>query len=228
MRNPQSGHIYLMVAKLTYSSLKTRIVVGLVAVNIGIELILLAADYGIWGNRHWRQIAYQNGAFWAGLLHNWRPNYPAQPWTMFFTYALLHGGPLHLIGNMVTLWVLAPTVLMRVGLSGFGAIYALSTLSGAIGFGILTVSPSPMVGASGALFGLVGALLFWRWSDDRQRGTGHWPTVKTVVGLALLNLILWLAMGKVLAWETHLGGFIAGWLVAAMIEWRRKAINQTP
>lgn len=216
-----------MFAKSIYSRPKNHLILGLVAVNVAIELILLAADYGILGNKYWRALAYENGAFWAGLLHNWRPNYTAQPWTMFLSYALLHAGPLHLIGNMITLWVIAPTVRMRAGTTGFGAIYVLSTLGGAIGFGALTLSASPMVGASGALFGLVGALLFWRWCDDRQRGAGHWPTAKTVLGLVFLNLVLWLAMGKVLAWETHLGGFIAGWFTAAVINRRGKVTDET-
>lgn len=193
---------------------------ALIIVNVGIELVLLAADYGVLGGKQWRQIAYQNGAFWAGLLHNWRPNYAAQPYTMFLSYAFLHGGPLHMLGNMLTLWLLARTILIRVGLFGFVLIYILAIVGGGAGFGVLARSASPMVGASGALFGLVGAILFWRWSDDRTSGNGHWPTFKTIAGLAILNLILWLAMNRVLAWETHLGGFIAGWAVAAALQWR--------
>ena len=124
------------------------------------ELILLAADYGIIGSARWRPLAYQYGAFWAGIWHGWTPNYAAQAWTMSLTYALLHGGPGHLAGNMATLLGLGRIVVDRAGQSRFLLLYLISTLGGALAFGLMTISPSPMVGASGALFGLaLGFLL---------------------------------------------------------------------
>ena len=93
-----------------------RMLLALVAINVAIELILTASDLGWGGNGGLRQSVYQNGAFWAGLLHNWRPNYEAQPWTMFVSYAFLHGGLAHLAGNMLTLWILGRMVIARAGL----------------------------------------------------------------------------------------------------------------
>lgn len=196
-------------------------IIGLIAVNVGIELVLAAADAGLVGSPRWRAIAYQNGAFWAGLLHGWRPNYAAQPWLMFLSYSVLHGGLVHLAGNMLILWGLGRTLCLRLGTAGFLAVYILSAAGGALCFGLLSHSPQPMVGASGALFGLAGTWQYWRWSRRRRAGRSLWPVWQAVIGLAVLNAVVWALLGGLLAWQTHLGGFITGWIVAAAIEWRR-------
>jgi len=196
-------------------------IIGLIVVNVGIELILSAADAGLIGSSRWRAIAYQNGAFWAGLLHGWRPNYPAQPWLMFLSYSVLHSGPVHLAGNMLVLWGLGRVLRLRTGTAGFFAVYFLSAIGGALLFGFLSNSPQPMVGASGALFGLVGAWQYWRWSRRRQAGHSLWPVWQTLAWLAGLNALFWVLLNGLLAWQTHLGGFVAGWIVAAAIDWRR-------
>jgi membrane associated rhomboid family serine protease len=69
-----------------------------------------------------------------------------------------------------------------------------------------------MVGASGALFGLAGAWKAWEWREARKSGTALWHILLWLLGLAVLNLVLWVLQGGLLAWETHLGGFIAGWI----------------
>jgi membrane associated rhomboid family serine protease len=182
-----------------------------------IELVLMAADAGLIGTPLWRGQAYQNGAFWAGLLYNWRPNYAAQPWLMFITYAFLHSDFWHLAGNMLTLFFLGNIVQDRVGQGGLAWIYTVSAIGGAAAFGLLTFSPQPMVGASGALFGLAGAWLYWEWCDRRREGRSRWPVWRIVFALVVLNALLWAVKGGVLAWETHLGGFVAGWIGAVLL-----------
>lgn len=193
---------------------QSLVLAGLIGLCCAIELTLVAADHRLLGSPLWRGQAYQYGAFWAGLLYNWRPNYEAQPWLMFASYAFLHGGPGHLFGNMLTLFFLGTIVDERVGQGGLLAIYAVSAVGGAAAFGLLTTSPQPMVGASGALFGLAGAWQYWDWADRRRAGQRTWPVWRMVLGLVALNLLLWWWMDGLLAWETHLGGFIAGWAVA--------------
>lgn len=183
----------------------------------GGELILIAADWGLIGNALWRSLAYQNGAFWAGLLYNWRPNYEAQPVLMFATYAFLHSGFWHLAGNMLTLVFLGDIVVRRIGQGGFGFVYLVSTLGGGATFGLMTNSASPMVGASGALFGLAGAWQYWEWSDLHARGLSGWPVWRIVFALVVLNALLWFMNDGHLAWETHLGGFVTGWIAAVWL-----------
>jgi rhomboid protease GluP len=189
---------------------------ALVALCAAPELILLGADWGLWGTARWRPLAYQNGAFWAGLLYGWRPNYAAQPVVMFATYGWLHAGPGHLLGNLGVLVWLGPQLLVRFGTWGFVALWTTCLLGGAAGFALLTSSPAPMVGASGALFGLAGAWLMEvmrHVQDLRHRvlrgGLG-------LAGLLALNTAAWAMQGGHLAWETHLGGLAAGLAFAAL------------
>lgn len=218
---------YLQTKDMTSSRDPKRhaplILIGLIALNILIELGLTAADHGLIGTTRWRALAYQYGAFWAGLLHNWRPNYEAQPWGMFVSYAVLHGGMMHLIGNMLVLWGLGRIVLLRLGSGRFVLLYLLSALGGALCFGLLSTSAQPMVGASGALFGLLGAWQYWRYARRRHEGKSLWPVWQVLLGLIFLNLLMWVALKGLVAWETHLGGFIAGWAGAALLGRRAHA-----
>lgn len=186
-------------------------VIAILVVCTGIEGILQAADHGLIGSARWRPLAYQNGAFWAGLLGDWQPNYALQPLTMFVSYSFLHGGFSHLLGNMLALLGLGTIVTERVGQRGFLSLWLAATLGGGLAFGILSSSPQPMVGASGALFGLAGAWKAWDWQVARRDGGPLWPILAWIAGFAVLNLVLWVIEGGLLAWETHLGGFVAGW-----------------
>jgi rhomboid protease GluP len=181
-------------------------------------LWLSAADWGIWGDGRLRQWAVQNGGFWTGLLRNWRPNYALQPWTMFVTYSFLHAGIVHFAVNMMTLFSLGPPLVSHFGTLRFLLIYTLSTIGGAIGFALLSGEVLPMVGASGALFGLAGALMALTWRDIRANRGSIWPVLRSILWLIVLNLLLWWAMAGQLAWETHLGGFVIGWLVALLLD----------
>ena len=192
--------------------------VTLVAVCTLIELVLQLGDRGLIGPARFRQLAYEYGGFWQGLLDDWRPNYPLQPWTMFLTYGFLHAGLVHLVVNMITLVSLGRAVLDRVGIGKAALLYAGSILGGAIGFALLSDSFRPMVGASGALFGLAGAILAWEYVDRFALRERLWPVARAVLFLALLNVVLYYAMDRLLAWETHLGGFLAGWIIALLVD----------
>lgn len=188
--------------------------IGVLFTIIAVELLLQAADHGLVGSTRWRGQAYQNGAFWAGLLGDWRANYALQPTLMFASYALLHAGFGHLLGNVIGILALGRIVCDRVGGRGLIVILVISTVGGGAAFGLLSSSPQPMVGASGALFGLAGAWNAWDWQDRRRDGNPVTPVVLWVLAAAVLNLFFWIALDGLLAWETHLGGFISGVSVA--------------
>jgi len=187
------------------------VLLAILLVCVALEALLQGADLGLWGTPRWRGLAYQNGGFWKGLLDNWRPNYPAQPVVMFASYGFLHGGAVHLLVNMITLVSLGRLVIERVGQLRFALIYTLSLLGGAVGFALFSTAVQPMVGASGALFGLAGVLTGWEYTARRLAREGIWPVLRVVGLLTLLNVVMYWAMDGSLAWETHLGGFLAGW-----------------
>jgi len=180
------------------------------------EAALTLADHGLIGSPRWRVIAYQYGAFWAGLLRDWQPNFASQPVTMFFTHAFLHAGPAHLIGNMLALallWLrLAPTWGNRRLLMA----YAASVLGGGAAFALLSTSPAPMVGASGAIFGLAGVAVV-----DARRSR-----LWLALGLVVLNLAAWWWQNGQLAWQTHLGGCLVGAAVAVLMGPQRPILEK--
>jgi len=95
-------------------------------------------------------------------------------------------------------------------------------IGGAAGFGLLADALSPMVGASGALFGLAGALLAWDYVDRFVGEYALWPVARAVLLLVGLNIVLWWAMNGLIAWETHLGGFVISWVAALIIDPRSR------
>lgn len=192
-----------------------------------IEFALILSDTGLFFAPHLRGIAYQNGAFWSGLLHDWQPNYAAQPVTMFVTYAFLHGGFLHLFMNMVTLWSFGQVIIEHVGQFRFLVLYLLSLVGAAAMFAMLSTASQPMVGASGALFGLVGVWLVWDCTARYRARASLRPVLKIVILLVVLNIVLWWATGGMLAWQTHLGGFVTGWIAGIFIK-PRSSGEHTP
>lgn len=193
------------------------VVLVLLGACVCIEAVLLAADTGLLATTRLRATTYTYGAFWSGLLQGMQPLYGLQPYVMFVSYAFLHGGLVHLAVNMFTLASLGQVVCDRAGTRGFLLIYAAAVVGGAVGFGLLEWMSGPMVGASGGLFGLIGAILAWNSRDLWRARRSLWPTGKALVALLLLNIALWWITGGLLAWQTHLGGFIAGWAAALVI-----------
>ena len=186
----------------------------LIAVMVLIELLLVCSDYGLFGPARWRGLAYQYGGFWAGLLFDWQPNYTGQPVTMFASYSFLHGGMKHLATNMVALFVLGQLVLMRIGTRGFAIIYISTALFGALAFGLISKALQPMVGASGALFGLATALLYFDFHDRFRQARSVIPILLIIIGLVVMNVVMWYSLKGQIAGESHLGGGVAGWITA--------------
>lgn len=197
-------------------------IVLIIVACVGIEVILIISGWSQSG-RGLRQKAYEYAGFWPGLLgRGWQPNYTGQSYLMFLSYGFLHGGLAHLIFNMIAVWQLGRQVIWRVGISGFWWLYAATLFGGALGFGMLANSLQPMVGASGALFGLLGGLLAWSYVDRYFHNRRLWPIARAVLILIALNLAMWWLMSGQLAWETHLGGFVTGWIAALIIDPRSR------
>lgn len=199
-----------------------RLITALIVLCTCIELLLTASEFSLVGSPRWRTSWLENGAFWSGLLRDWQPNYPAQPWLMFCTYAFLHVGPTHLLGNMIALAWLGPGLQARLGLWRFCALWLSAAAGGAFCFALLSSTPAPMVGASGVVFGLLGAFTALDYLD---RGDLRAVIGMTALLMALNGLMFFLENGS-LAWETHLGGYLGGALAIAALNPARRSPNQ--
>lgn len=167
-----------------------------------------------------RNLLIAFGGFWPDVLKGAPPLFPGQPILMFATAAVLHGGPLHLFMNMVVLLWLGPIIVDRVGRAAFWPIAGLSALGVGCLFALLATSGTPSVGASGVLFGLLGTAATWEILDRHARRDSMTPLVQQGLGLLAINVALALAGPGSIAWEAHLGGFLAG-ILCGLITWRR-------
>lgn len=164
-----------------------------------------------------RNLAAMFGAFWPGLLSGWDPLYPGQGAVMFFSYAFVHGGFLHMLFNMLILAHLGRETIARVGSAGFVLFFALTSAGGGVAYALLATGSNPMLGASGAVFGLFGAQAWWDLQIRRARGLPLQPVVRMMLGLVVMNVLLWVLVGGMLAWQAHLGGFVAGFALAWIV-----------
>ncbi|MBS0564119.1 MAG: rhomboid family intramembrane serine protease, partial [Proteobacteria bacterium] len=134
------------------------------------------------------------------------------------SYGFLHAGLVHFGLNMATLFSLGPPVERVAGGWRFLACYLILLVAGGLGFALVPAAlAAPMIGASGALFGLAGMILAWDYQIRARRRIPILPVLRSVAMLVVLNGLLWLAMGGRLAWQTHLGGFVGGWLLALWV-----------
>ncbi|GAB3580207.1 rhomboid family intramembrane serine protease [Calidifontibacter terrae] len=145
-----------------------------------------------------------------------------EPWR-FLTAAFVHdnGSPLHLLFNMLVLFMLGQILEPALGRARYLAIYLVCALGGSVGYEAVTSLQggnawfTGTVGASGAIFGLFLAMLLVNIRLRRD--------VSNLIGLIVINTILSFVIANV-AWQAHLGGAITGalcGLVVTRIEARR-------
>jgi len=162
-------------------------------------------------------------AFAAGYVQPEAGQY--EPWRML-TSAFLHSQTFlpHIVLNMYTLWIFGQALEPLVGRIRFLAIYLLSAIGGSVGYLLLTPlyvpghPTSSVVGASGAIFGLFGAMLV----IQRHRGG---DTRQLWVLIAINGVIGFMVAG--IAWQAHLGGFITGALGAAAVAYAPRGPRRT-
>ncbi len=194
---------------------------------VAIEALLTASDAGL-APAGLRFAAYRAFAFFDLYFDAMLAGHqvPAQLWWSFVTHAFLHGGMLHLAMNTAVFLALGAHLTRAVGGGAMLALFFGTAIAGAALFGLLAdTGPGfvPMVGASGALFGFLGAIKRWEW---RYLGSYNLPKRRfwsTVLVLTAINVVLSLGFGDGggVAWQAHLGGFLAGWFAAPLMTPRR-------
>ena len=143
-------------------------------------------------------------------------------WWRLITSAFLHASIMHIAFNMFALYQLGNGVETVFGRVRFLLLYFLSMLGS--GFAILTFAyATPTLGASGAIFGLFGALIA---VGLRIRGAQGRAVIMQVVPIVLINLVFTFAVPGI-SIAGHLGGLITG-LIAGLILFRAQARVRPP
>ncbi|TDC73449.1 rhomboid family intramembrane serine protease [Streptomyces hainanensis] len=126
-------------------------------------------------------------------------------WYRLLTAAFLHQQIWHIAFNMMGLWFLGPPLEAALGRVRFVALYLISALAGSALFYLLAPQNQLSLGASGAIFGLFGATAVLA---RRMR-----YELRPIAGLLAVNLLITFLWSGI-AWEAHIGGLVAGSLVA--------------
>ena len=127
-------------------------------------------------------------------------------WWRLFTSMFLHASVIHLGMNMLFLWWIAAPVEQALGRARFALLYLVSGLSGAAGALLLSAPQATTVGASGALFGILGAAFVFERQRNYVLGGGALTII--VLNLAFTFAIPGISIGG------HLGGLVGGALCA--------------
>jgi membrane associated rhomboid family serine protease len=147
-----------------------------------------------------------------------------EPWRML-TAAFLHSPDsiLHIVLNMYTLWIFGQALEPLLGRVRFLALYLISAVGGSVGYLLLNPLFVPgqqlagVVGASGAIFGLFGAMIL----VQRHRG----GDTRQLWVLIAINGVIGFLIPQI-AWQAHLGGLITGGLCAAVIAYTPRGQRQ--
>jgi len=146
----------------------------------------------------------------------WLPSFEylqfTNEWYRLFTVALTHGGILHLGFNMYSLMVLGNPLEEAFGKQKFLIVFFFSLLTGSLTSAYFASLYSASVGASGAIFGLFGALAIV--------GKKIGADIRSIVVIIGINFAFGFAMGGV-DWRAHLGGLIGGVVAAQLVMVRR-------
>jgi membrane associated rhomboid family serine protease len=180
----------------------------LIAVNVAIYLITVVQGQGInspGGSLYIKWILY--GPFVA-----------QGDWWRLVTAMFLHGFLLHLLLNMLALWWIGAPVEEYLGRTRFLLLYFVSGLAGSAG-ALIATPTEPVVGASGAIFGILGAMLILEWQATGKLGGAAATLIVVNLGF---NLLYNGASGGNISIGGHVGGLIGGILVTlSFARWGR-------
>lgn len=139
------------------------------------------------------------------------------PWQML-TAAFLHGSWLHLLFNMYTLYIFGQVIEPMLGRARFLALYLIAGFGGSVAVLLFSNPSSSVVGASGAIYGLMGAYFVLLRAIGERSGQ--------LTGLIAINLIFsFISPG--ISWQAHIGGLVVGAAVAAVYAGTRKPEQKT-
>lgn len=142
---------------------------------------------------------------------DWVPGLASGAWWQAVTQMFTHEAVWHIASNMFVLYFLGPLVESAMGRARFLALYLVAGLAGGLSAALLSSPESSVLGASGAIWGLMAAALVLA---VRNRVTSMRDSLLQMVGL---NVVITVVGFQFISWQGHLGGFVGGALAAAVI-----------
>jgi membrane associated rhomboid family serine protease len=193
----------------------TRVLIG---INVAVYLLELALGGDFNGTGNW---IYEHGVLVSRAIDSSGQvvGVAEGDWWRLVTAAFLHYGPVHLGLNMLVLWFIGPSLEAYFGRWRYLLVYLVSGLAGSAGALILTPN-SPTVGASGAIWGLMGAAVVLEARRINVLGG-------QAMGLLVLNLVFTFALGLG-SGSISIGGHIGGGIAGAAAAFALLTLRRTP
>jgi membrane associated rhomboid family serine protease len=199
MRCPECARQRTQVRTIRSASSEPRLTYVLIGICVAAYLGEMLSGGGIGGSG----TLFDKGALSRGAIQD------GEYWRLV-TAGFLHDGLPHLLFNMLGLWILGSILEPAIGTPRFAVIYFVSLLTGSFG-ALLQEDVGVTVGASGAVFGLMGATAVVMWNrglNIMESGLGFW---------IVLNLVISFLPGLNISWGGHIGGLIGGTLCALVL-----------
>jgi membrane associated rhomboid family serine protease len=133
-------------------------------------------------------------------------------WWRILTGAFLHGGLIHIGVNMMSLWFLGRFIEFALGPWRMLVVYMVSLVAAGLGVVYFSDPMTPTVGASGAIFGLFGALF----AIGFKLGKPGMELVRANTGILVLNLIITFTV-RAISWQAHVAGLLAGFALTYVL-----------
>ncbi len=193
-----------MIRAVRASDSRPLVTYGLVIVTLFFYLVTLIPGIG---DQIWFALAFNSGFLIPGPFF--------QPWRLL-TVTLVHASIWHVALNMLALWALGRSLEPLLGRWRFATLYVLSAIGGSVLVALLAPG-TWVVGASGAVWGLLGAMFV----IGRHLGAN----VTAIAVLLGLNLVITFLPGSNISWQGHIGGGLVGALVGFIFA-RTRGIRQ--
>jgi membrane associated rhomboid family serine protease len=189
------------VRRATFEGVGAKVTRVLIGLNVAVYIAQLATGGGVNGTG---SEIYEKGVLIAGRALDSEGNVIGVgegDWWRLITAAFLHYGPFHLIMNMLALYWFGTLLERRIGSGKYLLLYIVSGLAGSAG--ALLMDPTvPTVGASGAIFGILGAGLVLEQQRDYVFGG-------SALGVIVINLVLTFSIASI-SIGGHIGGLLGG------------------
>ena len=181
------------------------------------------------------ELFYSYGLIPSVLMsHNQLPMdlYAIPAWLTIFTSMFMHGGFMHLIGNMLYMWIFADNIEDNLGPTKFIIFYLLSGIGAAMTQVLIdTHSQIPMGGASGAIGGVLGAYLI---NHPNARVLVLIPfgffsqliKIRALYVLGFWFILQFISSGGGVAYAAHIGGFVSGMILILFFNKKTKKKNK--
>jgi membrane associated rhomboid family serine protease len=178
----------------------------LIAINVAVWIAILVTGRN--SSELVKQLALRPSSTFGGIVYP-VPSVAQGDYWQLLTSAFTHVAVWHIGFNMLVLWVLGPQLELAVGRVRYLAIYLISGLAGSAAVMWLSEPIGLTLGASGAIFGLMGALLVIAIKVHGDvRGIATWIGVNLVLTVVLVGNV---------SWQGHLGGLAGGILTGAVV-----------